>query len=730
MPLYSVIPIATLFISLQKYFIKGLTVGAVKRLMKNLDINENKLHFLIQITDDGDVRFMDLSPEMNKGKLPPSEKEAQWYRLLEIQEAGMTTRCHHGTSYKGCEPGFSMKYKSHSDTRNKYGRILQITQEYDGLQAKSFIQFYDGIAAVRCWTELENIGTSEHVLEYVSSFTLTGIESEEKKDRGNDSELWIPHSAWFGEAQWKHCTLYSAGYTPVNHTTTNSVSIGETGTWSSCNYLPMGAITSRKNRTTYAWQIETSGSWNWEIGDKENHLYLQLSGPSAVKGNFTKVLKKGDKFATVPCAVTAVDGDFEKAIQELTKYRRVIRRPNKDNETPSVIFNDYMNCLMGDPTTEKLKPLIDAAARAGCKYFCVDCGWYDDGPWWDGVGEWLPAKKRFPRGIKEVLDYIKAKGMIPGLWLELEVIGIKCPLATQWDKDCFFQRHGKVIIDENRFQLDYRNPKVRAHADEVVKRLVEDYGAGYIKMDYNIDPGAGTDVNADSTGSGMLEHKRAYLEWLDSILERYPDLVFENCSSGGMRMEYSLLSRCAIQSVTDQEDYIKMAAIAANCATGATPEQAAIWSYPLKDGDEEEVIFNMVNALLFRIHQSGHLAQLSPERFALVKEGIDVFRLISKETSKGLPIWPTGLATMQDNLISSGIQYGNTIYLAVWCTKEDETFSIPLGIYTCGTKDKVNISCIYPSNKKTTFDWHEDKQILNVQLKAKTARLFKITTPV
>ena len=41
-----------------------------------------------------------------------------------------------------------------------------------------------------------------------------------------------------------------------------------------------------------------------------------------------------------------------------------------------VIFNDYMNCLFGDPTTDKLIPLIDAAAEAGCEYYCIDCGWY------------------------------------------------------------------------------------------------------------------------------------------------------------------------------------------------------------------------------------------------------------------------------------------------------------------------------------------------------------------
>ena len=85
-----------------------------------------------------------------------------------------------------------------------------------------------------------------------------------------------------------------------------------------------------------------------------------------------------------------------------------------------------------------------------------------------GVGEWLPATKRFPGGIKEPLDYIKSKGMIPGLWLELEVMGINCPLASRVPDYRFFVRHGRRVIDHGRDQLDFRNPEVRKHADQAM----------------------------------------------------------------------------------------------------------------------------------------------------------------------------------------------------------------------------------------------------------------------
>ena len=64
-----------------------------------------------------------------------------------------------------------------------------------------------------------------------------------------------------------------------------------------------------------------------------------------------------ESIESVKCAVGSVTGSFDKAMGELTKYRRKIRRRNKDNQRLAVIFNDYMNCLWGDPTAEKEFPL-------------------------------------------------------------------------------------------------------------------------------------------------------------------------------------------------------------------------------------------------------------------------------------------------------------------------------------------------------------------------------------
>ena len=125
--------------------------------------------------------------------------------------------------------------------------------------------------------------------------------------------------------------------------------------------------------------------------------------------------------------------------------------------------------------------------------------------------------------------------MVPGIWLEPEVMGVNCPLVEEF-RDCFFMRHGRPVITRGRYQLDFRHPKVIAHLNGVVDRLTRDYGIGYFKFDYNIEPGVGTETGADSFGDGLLSHNRAFLDWIDSLYARHPGLQIENCASGGMRM--------------------------------------------------------------------------------------------------------------------------------------------------------------------------------------------------
>lgn len=700
--------------------------------MKKIEISENGIQMVFEITDQNQIKLLHFSALPFDEKTIAYSEGSEPFPVVELMVSGIDrTGERHGAKYERTGPGYRLLYKTMTDTHNQIGRKIEIVTEDKptGLEVHSHYQFYDGIAVVRSWTDVVNRGSEDRGLEYVSSFSLTGIDKEGLQPADEKLELWIPHNAWQKELHWNSYSLKDLGMsvTQTGHARRSSktIGIGNVGNWSTKEYLPMGYLKNRETNSNLFWQIEHNGSWYWEISDQDGYLYLKLSGPTEHQSHWWKNLRPGEKFTTVPVSVGSTIGGFDGAMAELTKYRRSIRRVNRDNEKLGVIFNDYMNCLWGDPTTEKELPLIDKAHEIGCEYYCVDCGWYSKGYWWDSVGEWLPSPERFPHGLKEVMDYIRSKGMVPGVWLELEVMGIHCPKADKVPKEWYFTRHGQKVYDRSRYQLDFRNPEVTAFATGVIDRLIQEYGVGYIKMDYNIEPGIGTEWKADSFGDGLLGHERAYLAWLDGIFRKYPDLIIENCSSGGLRMDYAMLSRYSIQSTSDQENFERYATISANCPSALTPEQAAVWSYPLAESSREEVVFNMVNAMMLRIHQSGQLTEISPEKLALVKEGIACYKTIRAEIKTALPFWPLGLSHYSDPWVCLGLKADHKNYVAVW-RRESPVSAVTVPIAHLKGKT-VKVSCIYPKEEHCRHSWNREAGTLTVEFPNPIgARLFEL----
>ena len=710
-----------------------------------IEIEENGIFLVFGITNKKQIKLQHFSSKpMEKSALMEKYRNEsnqtmmdEGFPLVQLELAGYDRPYErHGNKYVVTAPGCFLLYESMEDTRNENGRKLSIRQRdpLTNVCVDTEIQFYNDVPVARFINTVINEGPEKQVLTYLSSFTYSGLEKE-----GN--RLYIPHNGWQKELNWKEYTFADLGF-PVTQTksirrTSKTIEVYNTGNWSTKEYLPMGLLRNEAADTGLLWQIEHNGSWHYEIADQNDHYVLNVSGPNEIQSHFCKNLKPQERFTSVPVSVAAVDANISNAFSAITSYRRKIRRANADNENLPVIFNDYMNCLWGDATTEKEIPLIDAAAKAGCEYFVIDAGWDDSGIWWDSVGEWKESRERFPNGVREVTDYIRSKGMVPGIWLELEVIGIHSPKLKDLTDDCFFVRHGKRIYDRSRYQLDFRNPKVIAHANEVIDRVINEYGVGYIKMDYNIEPGIGTELQADSYGEGLLAHERAYLAWLDSVFVRYPGLVIENCSSGGLRMDYALLSRCSIQSTSDQEEYDKYAQISANAATAVAPEQAAVWSYPLMDGDREETIFNMVNTMLLRMHQSGHLAKISQERFALVKEGIACYKQMREDIRDGLPYWPLGLAQADDSWLVYGVEAPKKagenrqkFYLSVWRRGgEADTCSfsaLPEKYRKLQEGARLDVRQIYPQEEAEHIHANEDHTISVTFEKPVMARLFEL----
>lgn len=673
----------------------------------NIGDQELKVHFEL---NNNILKQRLIIPENFKGDivLPSVANESD--QEVSLHCTGEDRASFHGAKLCGGNPGLRLQYVKLEEKSTSWGKQVIVFQKDDILKlaVESYYDFYSGTNTCRRYTKVRNAGKQAIGIEYLSSAMINNIGNLGQGAIDDKLLIHWAHNTWKAEGQWMSEKLSRAGWAENGQNSLSGIFHNNLGSWSTIKELPMAMIENKAVGLTWFWQIEHNGSWHWEFSnvrgkpDNKNFelstsTYVYLGGPDEEHHQAWKSLKPGETYQTVPVAIGVVVGGFDEAVAALTNYRRkACMTPSVDNEKCPVIFNDYMNCLFGNPTTEKELPLIDAAAKAGCDYFVVDAGWYADlnQPWWGTVGMWQPGKNRFPGGIEEVMAYIRTKKMTPGLWLEIERSGMNSPLKTKPDS-WFFMRHGKRVIDNSSNFLDFRNKEVIAHANEVVNRVINTYGAGYIKMDYNANALMGTETNASSMGQGLLEHNRAYLNWMrDDVYKKHPGIVIENCGSGGCRMDYAMLSQHQLQSSSDQTDYKRYPAILVGCMAAVLPEQLAIWSYPMKEGNKYEASFNMVNAMLGRIHQSGHLNELPAESFQQVKTGIEVYKSeLASKIHQSTPFFPLGMPKIEDRFtpIALGLNHSDADYYAVWRLEGSNVIDVKL-------KNKGKAEILYPTD--------------------------------
>lgn len=718
--------------------------------MKNIVIQESDMRISFRINDDRTVELVDFSGITGSQDMSyMGEREQGDWKTKDTTRQLVSLQLTGHNSIKGYKHNMgsdssTLLYVDHSivrtDEKKKEcladpyvrtaGQLLRIEMEdkdQPGLSVKYYMQLFDGIAAVRTWVTLENNGQEAVGIDYVTSFLYEGMGKNGSRPYYDRFQLYVPRNSWANEAQWNSFDVTELGlsFMPVEgfnlpETSNNRFHYGNMGSWSTCEYLPVGILQDRETGEIYYSEIDYSGSWQIEYGSaKERHLYIALLGPDD-ESMWWKSIKPGETFTTVPVCFGVSVGDVSTAVGELTRYRRAIRRPNPDDEHCYVVFNDYMNCLFGDPTEEKEKEIIDIAARLGCEYYCMDCGWYADGFWWDSIGEWKESEKRFPNGMKAVYDYAHSKGLKMGMWLEIEAMGITSEFAKKLPDNWFVCNHGKRRVENSRYLLDFRNPAVRQYCTDVVERLIHDYGCEYFKVDYNVTTGPGSDVDTDSCGEANLQHYRALYDWWKEIYRKHPDLIIEACSSGAQRMDYGILELHSLQSTSDQTDAVNNTYIATNIVSAVTPEQAGMWVFPYED-DAEHIIYNMVNGILLRPYISGMVWKLSDEKLALLEKGISLYKEIRDEVRTMMPFLPEGFNDRRADILYYGLKNEHKMYLAVFGVNKD---TIEIDLRKLGAEVK-EARIIYPEKHDSAVSYMEGYLAVNLPQK-KCARLLEL----
>lgn len=649
--------------------------------------------------------------------------------LVDIQLAGDNHPPFGGTHKRiGTLERGNLKYVSHTISDKQ----LCVVTKSDRLQVESFYIANEGTNAIRTYNKITNISREEVTLESANTLTLIGF-------GGSIKEL---QNMYFHE--FTSCHHYEnqpkvSSFRELNlfrpSATMRRVNIGSKATNA---FFPMGIVENRKNNKFVMFQIESDNDWYYELGPINNdEFYLYLSGPDQMYHSWCKKLAPGASYVTVPVAV-AYGNSLNEVIAQMTHYRRTLVPYFAPDADLPVIFNEYMHLAWNAPYEHVTKKLVPEVAKLGAQYYVIDCGWHDDvdpDTIYNYTGAWYESRDRFPEGIAAMAEYVHSHGMKFGLWIEPEVVGQYCKeMLDYYDDDCFLTRNGKKICEMGRYFLDMRHPKVRAYLNEVIDRMCDEYGADYIKFDYNEECGPGTELNSDSLADGLQQHCEARAKWVEEITARHPNVIFENCASGGQRLDYKSMSLHPLCSTSDQIHYYLYPYIVANMFTAVLPEQAAVWSYPVNTDiydvvgeeksdemvSEELVVINMLNAILGRVHLASRVNLLADNKKALIKEGIEYYHVMTPFKKKCVPYLPLGYASVGDGTVAVGIMADKKLFLGVWNLNGERNVEIPFS--DIKVKDaKVG----YPKNLPTNYSLKDNK--LSIQFtEDEQARLFEI----
>jgi alpha-galactosidase len=277
-----------------------------------------------------------------------------------------------------------------------------------------------------------------------------------------------------------------------------------------------------------------------------------------------------------------------------------VSAPAIESELP-IVFNEWCTSW-GEPSHDKAVALAERLSGTPVRYLVIDAGWYrsDQGKWYLEHGDWVPNARLFPNGIEATARAIRERGLVPGLWFEMETCGQESVAFGMTDR--LLQRDGlPSTVGERRF-WDLRQAEVQAYLSERVVGLLKRGDFGYLKVDYNESLGIGTD-----DPDGLRQQVLASHAFFDEIRHELPELVIESCASGGHRLEPSMLQRSALSSFSDAHETPEIPIIAAHLQALVPARQLQIWAVLRKGDSARRLAYSLAATFLGRMCLSGDL---------------------------------------------------------------------------------------------------------------------------
>ena len=505
---------------------------------------------------------------------------------------------------------------------------IETTLGCDDFRIRHFVRALRGELGFRVWTIFRNCASRPLTLEMIASFSLSGITPFDPADAPMRLLAHRIRSAWSAEGRLETRLLEDlelerswTGHSP------RSERFGQVGSMPVRGFFPFAAIEDTAAGVCWGAQLELASSWQLEIYRRHDDVCLSGGLADRELGHWWKEIPAGGSFETPKAAVATVHGDLEELCERLTAMQgRAVDRQAEIEQSLPIVFNEWCSSW-GNPTHANVIETAKKLASTRVRYIVIDDGWAErPGDAFQQNGDWIINRKAFPDGLKATCDAIRGQGLIPGIWFEFEVCndGSKAWLKTEHH----LHRDGEVLRVGSRRFWDFRDPFVRAYLSEKVIDLLRDNGFGYLKVDYNETIGVGVD-GAESPGEGLRQHIVAVQEFFREIRREIPDLVIENCSSGGHRLEPSMMAICAMGSFSDAHETAEIPIIALNLHRVILPRQSQIWAVLRETDSLQRLRYSLAATFLGRMAISGDLTRLSDEQTAVLIRAQDFYERVS-----------------------------------------------------------------------------------------------------
>ncbi len=255
-------------------------------------------------------------------------------------------------------------------------------------------------------------------------------------------------------------------------------------------------------------------------------------------------LEPGESFQAPEVVLVYSDEGLGKMTRTFHRLYRnhLIRGYWKDRRRP-VLINNW-EATYFDFDTEKLLAIAREAAERGIEMLVVDDGWFgyrsnDD----SSLGDWQVNEKKLPGGFAYLAQEVNKLGMKLGIWLEPEMVSEDSNLYRA-HPDWALQMNGREPGQARaQYVLDLSRPEVAEYVYGMIRDVLSSANIEYVKWDMNrlLSDVGNLTLPADRQGEIMHRYMLAVYGLQDRLTKDFPQLLLENCCSGGGRFDPGML---------------------------------------------------------------------------------------------------------------------------------------------------------------------------------------------